>query len=335
MRVDGMGGAHASQGPSALVQFQRNGITASRQNGRKSLGVEDWRAAAEQHGAKVVRTRRGIRTQCLAHGDENPSLDIDAGQGGQALVRCRSRGCKYEDIATAFGLRDEDAGRRLPLLPRRRTAPSPPRPAAPDERTEQALSIWRRGRDARGTLAERYLRSRGLELPETDRLRFVPELLHAPSGTRWPGLLGLIARGHDDVPLGVHRTFLAPDGRGKARIEPARMVCGPCGGGAVRLAPHEPERALLVGEGIETVLAAMQATGLPGWAAISAGGLQGLMLPPDVHEVVIVADGDDAGETAARAAAERWAREGRRASIARMPRGLDANDVLLGREVAS
>ena len=44
-------------------------------------------------------------------------------------------------------------------------------------------------------------------------------------------------------------------------------------GGAVRLAPAAEK--LMVGEGIETVLAAMQATGMPGWAALSTSGLVG------------------------------------------------------------
>ena len=39
----------------------------------------------------------------------------------------------------------------------------------------------------------------------------------------------------------------------------------------------------------------------------------------------------DAGEAAAQHCALRWIREGRRVRIARPPRGLDFNDVLLGR----
>jgi DNA primase len=49
-----------------------------------------------------------------------------------------------------------------------------------------------------------------------------------------------------------------------------------------------------------------------------------------VQEVIILADGDDAGKAAARGAALRWKREGRRARIAHSPEGLDFNDMLLG-----
>jgi hypothetical protein len=106
------------------------------------------------------------------------------------------------------------------------------------------------------------------------------------------------------------------------------MMLGPCGGGAVRLGPVANH--LLIGEGIETCLSAMQATRIPAWAALSTSGLKALELPPDVRDVTILADGEDAGEAAAKAAARRWVREGRRARIARAGKGLDFNDLLLG-----
>ena len=47
--------------------------------------------------------------------------------------------------------------------------------------------------------------------------------------------------------------------------------------------------------------------------------------------MIVLADGDEAGEAAARGAALRWKREGRRVRIACPPQGLDFNDMLLGR----
>jgi hypothetical protein len=106
------------------------------------------------------------------------------------------------------------------------------------------------------------------------------------------------------------------------------MMLGPCRAGAVHL--REPGEILMVGEGIETCLAAMQATGLPAWAALSTSGLRALDLPGCVRDVIVLADGDDPGEAAARDCALRWMREERLVRIARPPRGLDFNDVLLG-----
>ncbi|MGE0701710.1 MAG: toprim domain-containing protein [Hyphomicrobiaceae bacterium] len=111
-----------------------------------------------------------------------------------------------------------------------------------------------------------------------------------------------------------------------------KMMLGPCRGGAVRLAPLTGTGSLMIGEGIETCLAAMQATGLPAWAALSTSGLRALELPGDNRDVIVLADGDPPGEAAAAAAARRWVGEGRRVRIARPPDGSDFNDVLVGRD---
>jgi DNA primase len=71
--------------------------------------------------------------------------------------------------------------------------------------------------------------------------------------------------------------------------------------------------------------------GADGTAALSTSGLRSLDLPKNVRDVIILADGDEAGEAAARGCALRWKREGRRVRIARPPQGMDFNDMLLGR----
>lgn len=172
------------------------------------------------------------------------------------------------------------------------------------------------------------MRSRGLTLPLPSALRFHVGLKHWSGGT-WPAMVALVTRGTGDVPLAIHRTFLARDGCGKAPIEPARMMLGSCRGGAVRLG--DAGSGLMVGEGIETSLSGMQATGRPAWAALSTSGLRALDLPDTVREVIVLADGDHPGEAAARDCAHRWKREGRSVRIARPPRGNDFNDLLLGR----
>lgn len=212
------------------------------------------------------------------------------------------------------------------------TRPSATRPKVEDSnRTEAALAIWRVAASARGTPVETYLAARGIRVPMPESLRFHGALPH-PSGESWPVMLALVTTGKDGVPVAVHRTFLARDGSGKAPVQPVRMMLGPCGGGAVRLA--ESGDVAMVGEGIETCLAAMQSGRLPAWAALSTSGLRRLDLPDDVRNVIVLADGDLAGEAAAEAAALRWKRQGRRVRIARAPQGMDFNDLLLAREAA-
>ena len=274
------------------------------------------------------RAGTGWMAHCLAHDDRKPSLSLRDSDTGMVLVRCHA-GCEQDQVIAALRSRGLWTDRRPPLFARRVAPPSVERPPDLDEakRIEAALAIWRSTTPARGTLVETYLRSRGLHL-SSPMLRFHAGLKH-PSGDRWPAMVALVTRGTDDAPLAIHRTFLARDGGRKAAVDPQKMMLGPCRGGAVRLG--DPTDLLMVGEGIETCLAAMQATGNPTWAALSTSGLRTLDLPKDVHNVIVLADGDDAGEAAARDCAWRWKREGRGVRIARPPRGTDFNDILLGR----
>ena len=271
---------------------------------------------------------QGWMARCPAHDDRKPSLSIrDA--DGKVLVRCHA-GCEQRDVIAALKERGLWDGKELSTFRKSRPRKvSPPRPDPHQvERSAVALSIWRSTISAGCTPIEAYLASRGLTCSPPPSLRFHSGLKH-PSGGIWPSMVALVTRGADDTPLAIHRTFLAPEGQGKAPLEPAKMMLGPCRGGAVRLG--EPGEVLMIGEGIETCLAAMQATGHPAWAALSTSGLRALDLPGCVREVIVLADGDDPGEAAARDCALRWMRQGRRVRIARPPRGLDFNDVLLGR----
>jgi hypothetical protein len=106
------------------------------------------------------------------------------------------------------------------------------------------------------------------------------------------------------------------------------MMLGPCKGAAVRFSG--PAQVVMIGEGIESCLSAMQAKCLPTWAALSTSGLRALDLPDVVRDVIVLADGDEPGEAAARHRAWLWKCEGRGVRIARPPQGKDFNDVLTG-----
>jgi putative DNA primase/helicase len=277
------------------------------------------------HGCK---TGGGWTARCPAHDDRTPSLSIREADN-KVLVRCHA-GCDQERVIAALrgrGLWAENGSRSLPCTTRRT-----PVERKPDQdnakRREAALAIWQSSKPAQGTPVETYLGSRGMHMPPRDVLRFHSGLKHS-SGGIWPAMVALVTNGVDGTPLAIHRTFLARDGIGKAPVDPQKMMLGPCRGGAVRLA--DPGDVLMVGEGIETCLAAMLASGHPAWAALSTSGLRALDLPKDVRDVIVLADGDEAGEAAARDCALRWKRQGRRVRIARPPQGMDFNDMLSGR----
>jgi hypothetical protein len=139
-------------------------------------------------------------------------------------------------------------------------------------------------------------------------------------------LVGAVVLGGDmSSGVAVHRTFLRPDGLGKADLDPDKMTLGRCKGGAVPLAPAAP--ILAVSEGIESGLSYMEGSGIGTWAATSANGIRNLILPEIVRHVVLAVDPDPVGLMAARSAARRWLAEGKQVSFARPPLGLDFNDL--------
>ena len=81
-----------------------------------------------------------------------------------------------------------------------------------EKRIEQALAIWCDARPLRGTLAEKYLRSRCIEVPgeALEVLRFHPRCPWG-IGTR-PAMVALVRDIITDEPTGIHRTALSADG---------------------------------------------------------------------------------------------------------------------------
>jgi putative DNA primase/helicase len=282
--------------------------------------------------AKALGGRKagsGWMAKCPAHEDREPSLSIADADDGKVLVRCHA-GCHQLQVIAALKARGiwSLVGRRHATIVDSNSGAANELQRGDAKRTEAALRMWGTTVPADGTMVETYLCSRGIVMALPATLRFLSAIKH-PRGQLWPAMVALVTRGADGAPLAIHRTFLACDGHGKAPVEPQKMMLGPCRGGAVRLGIVGT--VLMIGEGIETCLAAMQATRYPAWAALSTSGLRTLDLPNEVRDVIVLADADDSGEAAAHEAAQRWKREGRRVRIARPPQGLDFNDLLLGR----
>lgn len=194
---------------------------------------------------------------------------------------------------------------------------------------ELARDLWRRSRPAEGSPVETYLRARGYAGLIPPALRYLPNARHKETGTSSAAMIAAVTRYPANRIIAVHRTFIRADGTGKARVEPNKKTLGPVSGGAVRLAKAGP--VVAISEGIETGLSILVATRIPTWAALSAGGIKALVLPPLplASEVTIAADADPVGIAAAHDAAQRWHHEGRTVRIACPPEpGTDFNDLL-------
>jgi putative DNA primase/helicase len=270
------------------------------------------------------REGRNWRCRCPLH--NGTSLALCDGHRG-LLVKCWA-GCNGNEVLAEL--------RRLGLLAGRSDGtPAASMPALSHDRVEAerriglAHRIWDSARDARGGPVVRYFADRGITLSPPPSVRWAPSL-RRPDGAYGPAMVARVDNLDGEL-IGVHRTWLdhGSDGIWRRRD---RASLGSIAGGAVRLAPAA--QILMIGEGIETSLAAMHATGMPAWAALSTSGLVALALPPVVRAVIVLADHDasGAGERAARTAAARWLTEGRCVKLTMPPEpGSDFNDVLMSR----
>jgi hypothetical protein len=229
---------------------------------------------------------------------------------GTTLVRCHGGGCEQATVLAALSDMRLWARERShpPCWVRRRPSRTP---SNDDSALGVARQLWQQARPAEGSVVERYLRFRGHlgALPEA--LRLLPDARHTETGTRWPAMVASVRHVTTAELCAVHRTFLRPDGSRKAPVTPNKKTLGPTAGGAVQLSEASAEIA--VTEGIETGLAVLGTTTIPTWAALSAGGMRRLVLPPLplAATVTICADHDPVGIAVAHDAAERWHREGR------------------------
>ena len=269
--------------------------------------------------------------RCPAHGDRTPSLSLSNGSNGRLLAKCHT-GCDFPSIMDALrglGLIEGDGVYIAPDPAALATREAQERADAA-KRAAQAERLWQEAQPIAGTVAETYLRGRGIVGALPPALRFHPSCWHQ-TAKRFPAM---VARLDGASGFAVHRTYLQADGAGKANVAPAKAMLGAVTGGAVRLS--QGPGALVVAEGIETALSlscGFLVAPAAIWAALSTAGLASLRLPPMPYRLTIASDGDKPGREAAHALAERATALGWAVSILPAPEGADWNDVLTGKAV--
>lgn len=224
--------------------------------------------------------------------------DGATGEHGDLLdiIRERTGISRFPDLLTEARAH---LGRPKPLIS---DPPVPRKAKAPGGTPAAARRLFAASVPVPGTLADTYLRSRGLTQGGTSSaLRFQAKCWHRDEGQTKsiprPALIAAVTDGAG-VCRGVHRTWLAPDGQGKAAVVTQRRAMGHLLGNAVRLTPHDD--ILVVGEGIETMLSLLEAApGLPVWAALSSAHLGAVLLPEGLERLYIAIDRDPAGQRAA------------------------------------
>lgn len=273
--------------------------------------------------AALDGNQRNGMCRCPAHDDHNPSLHVSDGRKG-VMFFCHA-GCSQEAVMKALPQRGHLPTKR----DRVRLHAAKNAKATNTERQARKLLAAAEETDEHPTA---YLRRRGIKY-------FPPELklldrgtMHAITGTMLPAMIAPVTD-MDGRSIAAHVTYLTGSASKNAvgANGKARRMFGKVGGGLVALKPADPKRPFIIGEGIETALSAMQITGFPGGAALSAGNMAKID-PPKCSEVIIAADADKPGIEAAEQLAGRLAAAGYKVRIATpTTTGNDWNDELTAR----
>ena len=221
--------------------------------------------------------------------------DAATGEHGDLLDVIReTRGLvDFNDVA--------DEARTFLSLPHPERQSSPRQAPAPTGSPEAARRLFAMSQPIPGTVAETYLRTRGITaLHGTGSLRFHPRCYYRPDEhsptENWPAMIASVTDLGGRI-TGAHRTWLAPDGSGKAPIDTPRRAMGDLLGHAVRFGmAHD---VMAAGEGVETILSLrMVAPRMPMVAALSAAHLAAILFPATLRRLYIVRDDDPAGDGA-------------------------------------
>ena len=238
-----------------------------------------------------------VRLRSTNRGPAGKWTDAATGEHGDLLdLIAQSQGCTT--LADTL-----DEARRFLSLPRPEIYE--PITSAPQGSPEAARRLFAMSKPIRGTIAEVYLRARGItELRDCTSLRFHPRCYYrgdeadAADHARdtWPALIAA-ATDEGGTITGVHRTWLDPSGEAKAAVSTPRRSMGLISGQGVRFG--KAREVVAVGEGLETMLSLQVALpNLPIVAAGSANHLDALLLPDGLHRLYVTEDNDPAGRRA-------------------------------------
>lgn len=229
-----------------------------------------------------------------APGHSKADRGVKAWSGPDGQIRLHSfHGDSWQGLRAAFGL---DAG------PREHKAPAKPK-ALPDPKAEAgrasklalAQRIWDTARSLiDGDPVTTYLRGRRIGPPYRSALRYHPSAPIMEGGGQHPAMIALISHANGNC-TGIHLTYLATGGAGKAAgLRSGKKMLGSVTGAACW--PNMICERMAIAEGIESAIAVERLHRLPCIAALAAGNLHRVALPPQVRKLVIVADQEPSGK---------------------------------------
>jgi hypothetical protein len=277
------------------------------------------------------------RVSCPFHDDPNPSCSIYTDH--YYCHGCGARGDRVDWLTRIEGMTRAEA---MNALHDWRGPATVQEKQSTEEKLAFALGIWNSAQPLHGTIGEGYFaETRGIDMAQLppsihEALRFHPNCVFG-AGIHRPCIIALMRDPTTDAPVGIHRIGLAQVNGAITKIDRKALGCM----GVVKAWPTNGCGQLVVGEGIETTLAAATrisyrgAPLTPAWSAVAKGGLGRLPVLPDISQLILLVDHDENGEgqRAAEQCRRIWKSAGR-TTVPLIPkqRGWDFNDVVLGRK---
>lgn len=284
-------------------------------------------AIAERY-VSVRRNPQGGTACCPFHDDRNPSFSIFANDTRFHCHGCGASGDVISFVQMAHRVSFSEA--LIMLTDGTIPVPEPRASDPPDniDRIKEARALFEQATFAGGTLAETYLRSRGISIPIPPSIRFAA--LRYRGLVETPCLVAALQDKSGEI-TGVQRTFLLPDGTGKAKVANPKLSLGKVSGSAIHLDPNFGICEALVCEGLEDGLSLAQMAEASVWAAAGASMIAKMEFPVSVTRIIIASDNDYAGMMAAKKAAEVFFGRGLPVRLFRPLDGFkDFNDELRG-----
>ncbi|TKB25280.1 hypothetical protein FCL47_14580 [Desulfopila sp. IMCC35006] len=239
---------------------------------------------------KEEKNRDGFLTLCPCHGESTPSLSVTDAGPDDVKVFCHV-GCDYKAIKDQFradGLLPEWKPDHAHDQASART--KTPAPVPETKEAEDPSYIWKKAtRDLEPV--KKYLAGRAITIDPLPPCFKFNHYINKESET--VDLIVAAASTLDDTAVyAVQRLFIDVE---KNKKTGAKMH-GPCEGRGIWFNREGDHTEIVIGEGIETTLSAIQATGKNGVAALSTAGMKGLVIPDKTNTIYILVDSDQHDE---------------------------------------
>lgn len=227
----------------------------------------------------------GWSTICCCHEDTNPSLSIKDDNSGGVILHCHA-GCDALAI--------KDALRARGLLPEWQPNQGSGKDygqyteAKPHE-NEQESFVWKMAKPD-DTNIKRYFSNRSITLDQVPKCLKWGSYTDKKTGEQINQIVCAVSKPGDPSPPAVQRLFIHTEQWTKK----GQKMLGPCSSRGVWFDHKGDMRSLLVGEGVETTLSAVQTTFINGVAALSATNMPLIVVPDETENLFVLVDSDPA-----------------------------------------